>query len=170
MAEAIENKAILSLEAAEGLYHKLVLLVGRSGSGKTAVIQKLAQGHGLPLINVNLSLAKELLELTEKQRLLKLSDILHQVVRKSGKIAFLDNIEILFDTGLQQDPLRLLQGLSRNQIVIATWNGALGEGRLTYGEPGHKEYRSYELSDTLVVSMNGEATVDIKYSSEDKLL
>lgn len=155
MAEPIESKVIMSLEAAEGLYHKLVLLVGRSGSGKTAVVQNLAQAHGVTPINVNLSLAKELLEFTEKQRLLKLSNILHQVTEESGKIVFLDNIEILFDTSLQQDPLRLLQGLSRNQVVLATWNGTFDEGKLTYGEPGHKEYRNYEPTDTLVVSMQG---------------
>ncbi len=170
MAEPIESKVIMSLEAAEGLYHKLVLLVGRSGSGKTAVVQNLSQAHGVTLINVNLSLAKELLELTEKQRLLKLSNILHQVTKESGKIARLDNTEILFDRRLQQDRLRLLQGLSRNQIVLATWNGTFDKGKLTYGEPGHKEYRSYEPTDTLVVSMQGEVTVDIKYSSEDELL
>ncbi len=55
--------------------------------------------------------------------------------------------------------LRLLQGLSRNLTVVASWNGTFEKGKLTYAEPGHREYRSYDLTDTLVVSMSGEATV-----------
>jgi hypothetical protein len=38
-------------------------------------------------------------------------------------LVLLDNIELLFDVHLKQDPLRLLQGLSRNKTVVATWNG-----------------------------------------------
>jgi len=52
--------------------------------------------------------------------------------------------------------LRLLQGLSRNLTVVASWNGTIEKGKLTYAEPGHREYKSYDLTDTLVVSMSGE--------------
>jgi len=170
MAEPIENKVTRSLNAAEELYHRLVLIVGKSGTGKTSVIQHLAKLHKTDPININLRLSKELLELTEKQRQLKLSEILVQVVNGTGVKVFLDNIEILFDVELKQDPLRLLQGLSRNLIVVASWNGAFDKGKLTYAELGHREYRSYDLTDTLIVSMSGEATVDFKQSSEDKLV
>ena len=91
-------------------------------------------------------------------------------VNDKGEVVFLDNIEILFDVGLKQDPLRLLQGLSRNLTLVASWNGNFDKGKLTYSEPEHCEYRSYDLTDTLVVSMNGDATVDFKQSSEDKLV
>ena len=164
MAEPIENKVTRSLEAAEELYHRLVLLVGQCGSGKTSVMQNLAKLHDSELININMCLSKELLELTEKQRQLKLSEILAQVVESSGEKVFLDNIEILFDVGLKQDPLRLLQGLSRNLTIVVSWNGTFDKGKLNYAVPGHSEYRSYDLTDTLVVSMSGsgEATIDFK--------
>ena len=45
MAEPIENKAIAALKAAKELYHRLVLIVGKSGSGKTSIIQNLAKRH-----------------------------------------------------------------------------------------------------------------------------
>jgi GTPase SAR1 family protein len=170
MAESIENKVIRSLKAACELYHRLVLIVGESGSGKTAVIQSLAKSHSTSPININLSLSTELLELTDKQRQLKLSKILAQVVNNASEIVYLDNTEILFDIGLKQDPLRLLQGLSRNFIVVATWNGCFDNGKLTYAAPGHSEYRSYDLTETLVVSMSSEATVDYKHSREDKVV
>jgi len=168
MAEPIENKVERSLKSAEGLYHRLVLIVGKCSSGKTTVIQNVARQHNTTPININLTLSEKLLELTEKQRALKLSEILSRTVNGKEQKVFLDNIEILFDVSLKQDPLRLLQGLSRNFTVAASWNGGINKGKLTYAEPGHSEYRSYDLTDILVVNMNGEETVDFKYSSEDK--
>jgi DNA polymerase III delta prime subunit len=165
MAEPIEDKVTRSLKAAEDLYHRLVLIVGKCGTGKTEVIQNLAKIHKTEPVNINLILSKELLELTEKQRQLKLSETLAQAVKGLEERVFLDNIEILFDVDLKQDPLRLLQGLSRNLTVVSTWNGTYNKGRLTYAEPGHREYRSYTLSDTLVVTMSGEATIDFKKTS-----
>ena len=73
----------------------------------------------------------------------------------------LDNLEILFDNDLKQDPLRLLQGISRNRAVVASWNGAMksAEGS-SYAETSHPEYRSYDSVDALIVGMDGTATVD----------
>ena len=123
MAEPIENRVTRSLKTAEELYHRLVLIVGKCGTGKTSVIQNVAKLHDTEPININLCLSKELLELTKKQRQLKLSEILAQAVNGNGDRVFLDNTEILFDVELKQDPLRLLQGLSRNSTVVASWNG-----------------------------------------------
>ena len=44
----------------------------------------------------------------------------------------LDNMEVIFDVGLKQDPLRLLQGLSRNKTVVAAWNGSIVEEQGLY--------------------------------------
>jgi len=64
----------------------------------------------------------------------------------------LDNTEIIFDVGLKQDPLRLLQGLSRNKTVVAAWNGTIVEDFLIYAAPAHPEYRRYPTRDFLVAS------------------
>ncbi len=160
MAEPIHDKIQRSLNAAEGLYHRLVLLVGEAGSGKTGVLRDVAEVFGTSVINVNLALSSELLELTAKQRSLGLPKILAQIADKAGALVVLDNLEILFDKGLKQDPLRLLLGLSRNRAVVATWNGTLASGRLVYAETGHPEYRAYDSVDALIVGMDGTATVD----------
>jgi hypothetical protein len=81
-------------------------------------------------------------------------------VDKAGSPVVLDNLEILFDRELKQDPLRLLQGISRNRSVVASWNGIVDSGRLLYAEPGHPEYRCYEQVDTLIVNMDGTATIN----------
>ncbi len=159
MAELIHDKIIGSLHAAEGLYHRLVLLVGGTGSGKTAVLRDVADDLGAPVININLALSSELLELTAKQRSLRLSGILDRIVDKTQSPVILDNLEILFDKDLQQDPLRLLQGISRNRTVVASWNGVFTDGRLSYAETGHPEYRSYDSVDALIVGMDESTTV-----------
>jgi len=69
-----------------------------------------------------------------------------------GDSVLLDNIEILFDVSLKQDPLRLLQGLSRNKTIIATWNGSITKDHMTYAAPDHLEYRRYPMRDFLVAS------------------
>lgn len=168
MVEQIEDKVNRSLKAAEELYYRLVLIVGESGSGKTSVVRNVAKLHHVEPININLHISKALLELNEKQRQLKLSELMKHAVNGKGNTVFLDNIEILFDAQLKQNPLRLLQGLSRNLTILSSWNGSVEKGKLTYAEPGHSEYRNYDITDTLVVRMSGEENVDFKESSEDK--
>ena len=153
MAEPIQNKIKRSLQAAEGLYHRLVLLVGETGSGKTGVLRDVADDPGAEVININLELSAELLELSAKQRALRLPGILDKIVDKAGSTVVLDNLEILFDKDLKQDPLRLLQGISRNRSVVASWSGTTAGGRLMYAETGHPEYRSYDSADLLIVKM-----------------
>lgn len=160
MAEAIQEKLKQSLSAAEGLYHRLVLLVGESGSGKTEILREFAEEIGTEVININLLLSAELLGLSETQRGLHLPEILDKIVDNEQTTVVLDNIEILFDQQLKQDPLRLLQLMSRNRSVVAAWNGKIEQGRLIYAEPGHPEYRQYDGKELLFVGMNGTATID----------
>ena len=159
MAGIVHEKIRQSLQAAEGLYHRLVLLVGETGSGKTGALRDVAEELGTSVININLAIAGELLELTAKQRSLRLPDILDRIAARDRSPVVLDNLEILFDKDLKQDPLRLLQSLSRNRTVLASWNGIVNSGRLLYAETGHPEYRSYESVDALIVGMDGTATV-----------
>lgn len=167
MAEPIQDKIKRSLQAAEGLYYRLVLLVGETGSGKTTVLRDVADDYGSLVVNINLALSAELLELTAKQRILHLPEILDQIVDKTQPVAVLDNLEILFDRNLKQDPLRLLQSISRNHLVVASWNGVATEDKLIYAEAGHPEYRSYSSVDALIVSINGITTVDLEKNNKE---
>ena len=94
-----------------------------------------------------------MLDLTERQRSLQLPRLLGEIVNETeGDVALLDNVEILFDVALKQDPLRLLQGLSRNKTIIASWNGSIDKDSLTYAVPGHPEYRRYSSRDLLIAT------------------
>ena len=160
MAEQLQNRIKEFLQASEGLYNRLVLLVGEAGSGKTDILRDVAGEFNTSVLNVNLVISSQLLELTAKQRALRLPEILGQVVEKAKPPVVLDNLEILFDKGLKQDPLRLLQGISRNRPVVASWNGTVTDGMLFYAEPDHPEYRRYDSVDALIVDMNRTSKAD----------
>lgn len=161
MAEITQAQIQRSLRTVEGLYHKLVLLVGPCGTGKTALLQAVAAELGTSVVNINLALSAQLLELTTRQRTLQLPQILGDIVKTSHPVVVLDNLEILFDPALQQDPLRLLQGIARHRSILASWNGSLHKGKLLYAEPGHPEYRSYEIGETVIVNMDGTTTLEM---------
>lgn len=141
------------IDEVQALYFQLILLVGGAQTGKTAVLQGLAESLSVPLINVNLELSRRMLDLTERQRALLTQKLLSEIVRAApGELVLLDNIEILFDVHLQHDPMRLLQGLSRNKSVIAAWNGSIADGHIIYAAPGHPEYRRHPIRDFLVIT------------------
>ena len=166
---------ITAIGQAHELYHRLVLLVAPPGAGKTAVLQEVSKATGNPLINMNLELSCRLLDLTERQRALQLPRLLSDIVNvQKGDVVLLDNIELLFDVSLKQDPLRLLQGLSRNKTVVVAWSGMivteakeesvelisdaafsprLQSGYVVYAEPRHPEYRRYPVRGYLAIGM-----------------
>ncbi len=152
----VAKKLQQAIATVEVLYYRLVLLVGPTGVGKTQELMRLGDELSTGVISSSSVLAGELLELDEKQRRLEVPKILAAIVNGVVGPCILDNLELLFDRGLGQDPLRLLQGISRNQTVIASWNGYVEGDRLVYARPGHPEYRTYPCSDIQFVMMEAE--------------
>ena len=153
MAEPLADRVIGRIDQAAGLYQHLVLLVAPSGAGKTAALQEVHRRTAAPLVNINLELAYHMLELTERQRALQLPRLLTDILNTSStNVVLLDNIEVLFDVTLKQDPLRILQGISRNKTVVAACSGSIENRHLIYATPNHPEFKRYPLQDVLVVT------------------
>jgi predicted AAA+ superfamily ATPase len=154
VAASTSEEIIDKVNQAHELYHRLVLVVGPSGSGKTPLLQEVSKQTRFRYINLNLELSRALLDLTERQRILRLPLLIEEIIGKTGdQVVLIDNIEILFEVSLKQDPLRLLQQISRNRTVVATWNGIIAGGYLTNAAPNHPEYRRYPAHDLLVVTL-----------------
>ncbi len=152
MSQPLSQRIAESVIAAANLYHRLVLVVGPTRSGKTTALNDLALEQGWPFINVNLTLSERLLELTVRQRSLRCARIVEEILGVvDSPVVLLDNLEMLFQPELAQDPLRLLQSLSRDRTVIATWRGHLQGGALIYASPEHPEYRRYDDPQSLIV-------------------
>ena len=172
MGEPLADSVIQKIKETAQLYHRLVLIVAPAGSGKTSALLEVSSRLNAPIVNINLELSQRMLDLTERQRTLQLPRLLKDIVDNAeGDVVLLDNIEMLFDPALKQDPLRLLQGLSRNKTVVAAWSGQIrteGTGlrtesttkdsslSLVYAMPDHPEYRRYPVRDFLIIDGNRE--------------
>ena len=151
MTSHLSEAVVEQIGHAESLYHRLVLVVGPEGSGKTTALRDVAERIDAPRINVSLELSRRLLDLTERQRRIRVPPLLGGiVVETAGDVALLDDVELLFDVALRQNPLGLLQRLSRRRTVVATWNGSMEDGHIVYAVPGHPEYRRYPVDGFLV--------------------
>src|SRR5690349_22773173 len=99
-----------------------------------------------------------MLELTRVERSRQVERLLKELITAApGEVVLLDNLEILFDTGLEVEPLRLLQVSSRNRTVVASWNGPFQDGTLTYAEPGHPEFIQFKQTEAIVVTVGVSA-------------
>jgi len=154
MVESLVEQIIYKIDQAAQLYHRLILVVAPSGMGKTMALREVAKRTKFRYININLELSQRLLGLTERQRSLLVFRLLNEIVEGNGtQVVLLDNIELLFDTSLKQDPLRLLQGISRNRTVVASWNGIIENDHLIYARPDHPEYRRYPATSLLMTNV-----------------
>lgn len=152
MTEPPVERILLAIDQAQELYHRLVLVVAPAGSGKSAILHGVNERTSAPIVNVNLELSRKMLELTERLRALQLPRLLTEIAcTASSDVVLLDNIEVLFDVSLKQDPLRLLQTLSRMKTVVVAWSGSINGAYILYATPDHPEYKRYLLEGFLVV-------------------
>ena len=169
MAASLSSQIRDILPETQGTYYKLVLAVGPARTGKTAALTELAAKHKWPRVNVNLCLSEKLLELTHRQRAVRVAGILDNTVRdENSNVVLLDNIELLFAVELARDPLKLLQSLSRNQTIVAAWPGQFDGAALTYADPGHPEARRYPTPQAVIVKAGTADQPDIGSTGEEQ--
>lgn len=149
--------------SAQAAYHKLVIIAGPSGAGKTRHLTQLAADLKLPVMNLNLQLSRRLLNLTRRQRMLKAEEVARDAIDEHTQSQdqdqaslCLDNTELLFDSALNLNPLAFLQAISRNRLIIATWNGALENGELRFAYPGHPDFFRKPANGYPVVTVSQE--------------
>ncbi len=152
------NEVSSNIEHAHRLYNRLILVVG-SASASRIIVEHL----GLEHVNVGVELGERLLDLSVRQRPLRVGRLLEEIVRRpAGEAVLLDHLEILFEKTLKQDPLRLLQGISRSRTVVAVWSGILEDGTLSYAVPDHPEHRRYPATDVLLVTAETCGGADVQ--------
>jgi hypothetical protein len=137
-----------------GAYFKLTILAGGAGSGKTHLLKQVATQLDLPIINLSLLLSQRLLSQNRRQRALNAEDVATEVIDENYKSGLcLDDTELLFDSALRLNPLGFLQDISRNRLIVATWNGIVTGGKMRFGHTGHPDFFSQPVNGYPVVSV-----------------
>ncbi|GHU02985.1 ATPase AAA [Spirochaetia bacterium] len=176
MNETVKEAIIDAISHAPGMYSRLILLVGPARSGKTQALQEISGEYDKNIINVNLEMSKILMEIPIPRRESRAGRVFDEIIKgclgylASEKLVFLDNLEILFDKDLKQDPLFLLQSVSRNTntTIVASWNGTWSNNKpgnarqLTFAVSGHPEYRFYDNIDAQIISFEKECVGGLK--------
>lgn len=137
------------------LHTKLIVLAGPRGSGKTKLLQELGAQLGVQPLNVNLALGRRLSAMPHASRGLSAGQLLRDIAdeQRKDKVLLLDNIELLFERGLQINPLDLIKRLAHSKRVVAVWPGELGGNRLYYAEMTHPEYRDYDADGVVALEI-----------------
>ena len=120
------------VDESAALHSKLVLLVGRPGCGKSALLAELANRRGMKVMNVGATLGRRLAALPQRQRALQANVVMRELADEyaSGDLLLLDNIELLFDRALKLDPLDLLKRHAHARRVVAVWPAACRLGSI----------------------------------------
>jgi ATPase subunit of ABC transporter with duplicated ATPase domains len=118
------------------LHSKLILLVGAPHSGKTALLAAFAGRVEASTLNVGSERGRRLAVIPQKQRHLQAGTELRELADEHAKsdLLLMDNIELLFDTTLQLNPLDFLKRYAHSRRVVAVWpervaGRAVGLGR-----------------------------------------
>ena len=152
MPEPACEQVVGEIGRAAARYHRLVLVAPPAAA--SAALRDVAASTSALVINLNLQIARRLLDRSAQERRLAFPDVLDDVLGRH-EIVLLDHVEILFDAALKQDPLRLLQRASRTRTLVASWPGAAEDEFLRYATPGHPEHRRYPRGDLPVVDLAG---------------
>lgn len=137
------------------LNNKLIVLAGPRGSGKTKLLQELGTKRGVQPLNVNLELGRRLSATPHAGRGFSVGQLLRDIADKERKddLLLLDNLELLFERGLQINPLDLIKRLAHSKRVVAVWPGELRGNRLYYAEMTHPEYRDYDAEGVVALEI-----------------
>ena len=137
------------------LNNKLIVLAGPRGSGKTKLLQELGKKLGVQPMNVNLELGRRLSATPQTGRGFSVGQLLREIADKERKddLLLLDNLELLFERGLQINPLDLIKRLAHSRRVVAVWPGELRGNRLYYAEMTHPEYRDYDAEGVVALEI-----------------
>lgn len=121
----------------KGSQEKLVLLVGKPGSGKSKIMRELGLNRGWRYVDCRELVTDELLELVPKARPQEAPRLMDKLLEaERAEVILLDNVQVMFTPMLNLDPLVLLRQLGRKHAIVAAWPGEYADGRLAFTEPG----------------------------------
>jgi hypothetical protein len=110
--------------------HKLLLLIGRPGSGKSKFLYNYSKEKGIPILNLDNILGEKIPEGKDANYVYAFT---HGFLSTyTPEEILLDKKKILYQKDSNIDLLDFLRELSQSKTVVATWNGYTENGKLIH--------------------------------------
>lgn len=103
--------------------HKLLLIIGQPGSGKSKAIRSYSEETGIPILDLDKIFAH-----TPSDQLM--NEMKQFLSTYHQDVLLLDNKKVLYEKNNNIDLLAFLKELSEHIVVVATWNGQIEDGQI----------------------------------------
>ncbi|MBL9185852.1 MAG: BREX-3 system P-loop-containing protein BrxF [Opitutaceae bacterium] len=154
MSSGFPEKIDETIRHARSGRHRLVLVIGDAGSGKSAFLQSIAAARAMQFLSLGEPLGIRLLETSPRTRPLVIEDTVRQFIDGTRAGVCIDGTDILFNPALRCDPLRLACSISQNTFVAFTLTGRIEGKRFVHGYPDHPEFYSEEVPSVPIITLD----------------
>jgi len=162
MKSDIVEKLIGAIKNAQADRHKLVIVLGQFGSGKTVILKQAAEELKGQYLNLNLELSEKMLAIPASQyrdgtTVHALIDQLCDDASPHHEPLFVDNLEILFSPELGKiNPIDTFKRISRERPVVIALPAHRQGSSAIYSTSGHEDYVVMPLEDYIVIEIPEE--------------
>lgn len=162
MSDEIVKKVLETVKGVSHDRHKLVILLGMFGSGKTKILKQIEAESDAVYINLNLELSERFLQMPAS----KVGDgvSVHAIIGDicdrfsgGGKTLLIDNIELLFSPELSKiNPVDTFKRMARERPIILALPAVRQGNFAIYSTPNSADYFPIPLEDFAVIEIDKE--------------
>lgn len=162
MSDEIVKRVLETVKAVSQDRHKLVILLGVFGSGKTKILKRIEAESDAVYVNLNLELSERFLQMPASKvgdgiTAPALIDSICDQFSQGGKTLLIDNVELLFSPELSKiNPVDTFKRMSRERPVVLALPAVRQGNHAIYSTPNSADYFPIPLEDFVVIEVEKE--------------
>ncbi len=159
MPNSTMQKLLEAITASAHDRHKLILLLGGFGVGKTQALRAAADEVKGVYVNLNLRLTERLLQLPRSRYADGVTvnteiDVLCDELSAAGQPLLIDNVELLFSPELGKvNPVDTFKRISRQRPVVLALPARRDRNYAEYSTVGRQDYLRMEIGEYVVIDV-----------------